>query len=413
MAKTWLSVTVELLGGNGEAFWPPPGRIFAVGRSHTFEDLADAINTAFARWDRSHLSVFNLADGRILTDEFNGPELSDTMDGPLQEAVDYSRAKVARYVKLGDEFKFTFDLGDDWVHHCTVEAAKVDPEEVLGIVPTQPLAYWGWGSMPDQYGRRWAADDDSSPVPAEPDETHPMLDFRWPDNGSAPLVDDKEIRASITTKDADRFLDATTKGDIDDALQQIAGGFALALEHRRARAEPLALSVLNRLTFRGFRGDRELADALLALLRGEPVPGRAVGIDLEMLAMVFSGTTEDSTGGYIDLNTGEAADESAADAATVGEDYAIDPEADPDRWLWFDREMPGEAWDDMNAFVSTLRDPQMRETGQSVIEGKGAFRRFRAFVDEQDLLDRWQLFSEDRKFGRARRLLADNEISVI
>ncbi|MDP9989550.1 hypothetical protein J2S98_004741, partial [Arthrobacter oryzae] len=58
MARTWLSVTVELLGGRGEELWPWPGRIFVVGPSHTFMDLANAINDAFARWDRSHLSVF-------------------------------------------------------------------------------------------------------------------------------------------------------------------------------------------------------------------------------------------------------------------------------------------------------------------------------------------------------------------
>lgn len=50
MARTWLSVTVELLGGRGEELWLWPGRVFAVGPSHTFLDLADSINNAFARW---------------------------------------------------------------------------------------------------------------------------------------------------------------------------------------------------------------------------------------------------------------------------------------------------------------------------------------------------------------------------
>jgi len=50
-------VRVELLGGRGEELWPYPGRVFAVGPSHTFMDLASAINGAFARWDRSHLSM--------------------------------------------------------------------------------------------------------------------------------------------------------------------------------------------------------------------------------------------------------------------------------------------------------------------------------------------------------------------
>jgi hypothetical protein len=34
---------------------------------HIFKQLADAIDDAFARWDRSHLQEFILADGRTWT----------------------------------------------------------------------------------------------------------------------------------------------------------------------------------------------------------------------------------------------------------------------------------------------------------------------------------------------------------
>ena len=61
MARSWLSIRVELIEGHGEHYWPRPGRIFAAARSHTFRDLADAIDDAFARWDRSHLQEFTLA----------------------------------------------------------------------------------------------------------------------------------------------------------------------------------------------------------------------------------------------------------------------------------------------------------------------------------------------------------------
>jgi len=47
-----------------------------------------------------------------------------------------------------------FDLGDNWQHRCTVEPKKGDPLEEYGIVPKGPVAIWGWGSIPDQYGRR-------------------------------------------------------------------------------------------------------------------------------------------------------------------------------------------------------------------------------------------------------------------
>ncbi len=97
MARTWLSVTVELLGGRGEELWPWPGRVFAVGPAHTFSDLANAINDAFARWDRSHLAMFTLADGRIVTDIETGAEMVESLGGAIPpEVVDMESAKVAR-----------------------------------------------------------------------------------------------------------------------------------------------------------------------------------------------------------------------------------------------------------------------------------------------------------------------------
>src|SRR5206468_2827930 len=63
MTRTWLSIRVELVEGHGEHFWPRPGRIFAAARTHTFAQLATAIDDAFARWDRAHLHEFDLADG--------------------------------------------------------------------------------------------------------------------------------------------------------------------------------------------------------------------------------------------------------------------------------------------------------------------------------------------------------------
>ena len=61
MARTWLSIEVELVGGRGRPFWPRPGRLLAA-RSHTFLDLADATNVGFGRWDLSHLNEFILDD---------------------------------------------------------------------------------------------------------------------------------------------------------------------------------------------------------------------------------------------------------------------------------------------------------------------------------------------------------------
>lgn len=64
MARTWLQIKVGLLSGLDIECDPPPRRVFAVGPTATFEQLVEAINVAFGRWDLSHLHVFELADGR-------------------------------------------------------------------------------------------------------------------------------------------------------------------------------------------------------------------------------------------------------------------------------------------------------------------------------------------------------------
>ena len=80
MGRTCLSIRIDLVEGHGEHLWPRPGRIFAAARSHTFAQLARAIDDAFAR------------------------------------------------------FVYVFDFGDDWTHLCTVGPERVDPLEALGLV---------------------------------------------------------------------------------------------------------------------------------------------------------------------------------------------------------------------------------------------------------------------------------------
>jgi hypothetical protein len=150
VVRTWFSIRVDLVSGRGEAYWPRPGRILAAANSHSFSALAAAIDTAFARWDRAHLYQFVLADGRRI----GQPEFDDDDDG----FIDGDRTKLST-LNLGERFLYEFDFGDSWLHLCTVAPARIVPEAELGIVPTEPLPYWGWGTIPDQYGRRWADDD--------------------------------------------------------------------------------------------------------------------------------------------------------------------------------------------------------------------------------------------------------------
>lgn len=73
-------------------------------------------------------------------------------------------------------------MGDDWTHLCTVAQERIDPLEALGIIPGSPLAYWGWGEIPDQYGRRTADDDGETLLPPDPERADlpPLRPFWGP-----------------------------------------------------------------------------------------------------------------------------------------------------------------------------------------------------------------------------------------
>lgn len=145
MPRTWLQIKVELVGNLDVECDPRPGRVFAIGPAMTFERFAEAINPSFGRWDLSHLHLFELSDGS----QIGFPD-DDADELPW---IDHAAVKVGAAVAPGDEFAFTFDLGEGWHHHCTVLGDKVDPRELFGEVPRQPVALAGWGWLPDQYGR--------------------------------------------------------------------------------------------------------------------------------------------------------------------------------------------------------------------------------------------------------------------
>lgn len=105
MARTWWSIRVELVSGRGDDYWPRPGRIFAVARSHTFGHLAAAVDIAFARWDRAHMSMFTLTDGTTVT------PLRHWAGDPPDDSVDSDTTKLSR-LQAGDRFAYTCPGGD-------------------------------------------------------------------------------------------------------------------------------------------------------------------------------------------------------------------------------------------------------------------------------------------------------------
>ena len=68
------------------------------------------------------------------------------MGRAVRAGVFAGEARLSR-LSAGEQFVYTFDMGDDWTHLCTVAADRIDPQHALGIVPGVPLPY-GDGTYP-------------------------------------------------------------------------------------------------------------------------------------------------------------------------------------------------------------------------------------------------------------------------
>jgi len=136
-SKRWLSIKVELLSGRGMVLEHPASRVMIVSTGHTLAEFAEAIDLAFARWDDSHLHLFEFSDGRqymLCGSEFE-PEVIDSTTVTL-DALD---------LQEGASFEYVFDLGDDWRHRCEVQSVDVDPAKAYGVLPDTPVPIWGQG----------------------------------------------------------------------------------------------------------------------------------------------------------------------------------------------------------------------------------------------------------------------------
>ncbi|MGH8903595.1 MAG: IS1096 element passenger TnpR family protein [Egibacteraceae bacterium] len=138
----WMTIRVVLTGREDVRLVQPPGRVLLVHADHSFADLGDAIDTAFARWDLTPLHEFGV-EGRRLAAE---PEEAD-----VEDSDEVTVGEVG--LRPGSRFTYLFDLAARWMHDCTVEEVGVDPYELTGEEPDLPAAVLGWGTIPDQHGR--------------------------------------------------------------------------------------------------------------------------------------------------------------------------------------------------------------------------------------------------------------------
>jgi hypothetical protein len=97
--------------------------------------------------------------------------------------LDETREALSR-LQISEQFIYVFDFGDAWTHLCTVVDASIDRVDALGLVPNAPLPFFGWGVIPDQYGRAWAEEEAESAIPLDPELTDlPPLRPGWGPNG--------------------------------------------------------------------------------------------------------------------------------------------------------------------------------------------------------------------------------------
>jgi hypothetical protein len=402
MTTDWWPIRVELLaGGPSGELWPPPGRELLVGPRHTFHDLARAIDEAFARWDLGHLWEFTLADGRRV----GVPDPDDDPEEDELPLADADRLAVSRVLDPGAEFRYVYDFGDRWVHRCTVGLRPVDPGALLGAEPRSPRPIFGWGTLPDQHGRRWADDDGTSAAPPPPLERDPMLSTGWPRSAVGPVPlrgrDLPELRGATARRDLDAVR-LMIEGRDPGSLLQHAGDAVLAVGV--ATLPETARELARRLRERDDEGDAELADALLARLGGAAPMLRSVPVDLDEVAGLMSGDPAHDAGGWVDLRTGDVWPAST----DVLEDDHPDVDEDPDRWWFVDRAGSRETWKDRRDFADGLRPGPLRDRLIAALEGgRGAFRRFSvALEDEPEILTEWRAFGAERERGRARALMA-------
>lgn len=414
MARTWLSIDVELVAGRGQDFWPRPGRTLVARRTFTFRQLADAINDAFGRWDRAHLHLFDVGDTLIVP--------LDRWDDPPRRAVDDS-ANLSM-LELGQQFVFEFDLGDSWEHLCTVGPQRVDPAGVLGIEPDRPLPAFGWGDLPDQYGRRFRGDDGAGDIPAPPDPPLgdlPPLRPYWGPRGdgtdarptggtTAQEWDDEStgaLRGAVERGDGQAVVDLLHTRNALDVGQWAGDGLVVALDQGLPDSWAPAVRLADDLRTRSRPGDDLLADELDAA-RGviDPPDLRPVPVSLGELATYLEGDPTSDEGWRIDLDTGQWW---PTDPLTlIGEDPPAHWE-DDDAWLDVRTIGSRDGWQDMSAFIDTVDDPDLVAQLERAIHGRGAFRRFKDVLwPHEQLRHAWFRFADDRQRGRAREWLAEH-----
>lgn len=218
-------------------------------------------------------------------------------------------------------------------------------------------------------------------------------------------------RSLVHEADAE-LVAAVEEATPEHSLQLVGDGLLEALRKGVDGAASAATACVDALSVRAWAGDLELAAALEVAVGVRPELGlRPLPVDLEDLHGVLEGDPL-STSGWLDLATGQVWPSFVVeDEGVLDEDgETIDPDEDPDRWLWVEGEGSHASYVDMEDFADEVEqeDPAFASRLARALDGRKPFRRFGDVLDARpDLLTRWMAMREERHRGRARRWLAE------
>lgn len=447
----WLSIRVDLVdGAPAPALWPRPGRVLIARPDMTFLMLADAIETAFARFGPPPHHEFTFSDGTRIA---RGDDTQHLVR-----------------LEYGERFAYEQQPGDGWSHLCTVGPTPTDPLAAFGTRPDRPVVVDGWGVLPDPTGREWEDDDGATPVAARP--SPPLSDLpallpwwgtgaRWlaapfstgpagrgtdeaAEHGRHPLDDvdagpwDEPwddvglagLRAAIEEHDLISIVALFAEYDEIDVLHLAGSTLSGAAAAGDRTAREALLPLLDVLDERDWPGDRELADEFrIALARGAgsiprprasstaaPAPHelRPTPVDLATLAAVLDGPDDPAFTWTLEIPTGRLIAPTAPDAtapeATADGDTGL-PEDDvaivdrvPIVGSGARRQL-----DDLLAFVDLESDPDAE--GVIASAPRALWTRIEEdLLRDPDQYHQWTLFAQERRLGRARRWLTDHDL---
>lgn len=219
----------------------------------------------------------------------------------------------------------------------------------------------------------------------------------------------QQLRGAVYRGDGAAVVELLAAEDRLPLWQLIGDGMATALAQRVDGAATLAADCGSALRARGWIGDIELAEQLDGLAGTGPMPLlRPLPVDLEMLSEILEGDPL-TTGGALDLRTGEVWPRSAIEYAVEdGADVDAPDFEDEDSFRWADGDSR-DGYCDMVEFIDTIADARLAERLHDAIHGRGSFRRFADTLrrTSEHELSRWFEWAGERKRGRARAWLTD------